>query len=103
MASARVQVVRFEVLLSEPIFRLCEADGSLCIRWLPDENSDGPLDFGGFESRHDAEAFRLGVDLIRAEAGLLTEMAADIQRERTMLDRGLSFRGRLPSAFGCAA
>jgi len=58
--------------------------------WLPGlENPDpeGDLDRGGFDSKVDAEAFRLGVDWIRAEAGMLPGMTtADIDAERTRLD-----------------
>ena len=57
----------------------------------------GPLDCGGFDSRTDAMAFKLGIDYERALHGLLAETVADIDREREALDRGLSIRGRPPA------
>jgi hypothetical protein len=56
-------------------WRVLEADGSPCLRWLPDEPSDGPLDAGGFDC---------GVNWERAFHGLLD--LAVIERERRRLD-----------------
>jgi len=61
--------------------------------WLPSEPPDpeGDLDRGGFDSRPDAEAFRLGVDWIRAEAGLIPESTDDVDHERRKLDGSRPF------------
>jgi hypothetical protein len=56
----------------------------------------GALDRGGFELFEDAQSFKLGLDLIRAEAGLLGGLTArDIDRERDALDEDR--RGRAPA------
>jgi hypothetical protein len=81
----RVQLRR-QPLESGDLWRLCEADGELVSRWLPLEPFLGALDAGGFETRRDALAFALGVNLVRAEAGLLDLTARDIHAERTELD-----------------
>jgi hypothetical protein len=58
----------------------------------------GQLDKGGFELRSDAEGFKLGVDWIRAAAGLLGELTTDdIDIERSRLDVGRPLR-RQPEA-----
>jgi len=62
-------------------FRVCEADREPVTRWLPLGPVLSALDEGGFESFQDALAFALGIDLVRAEAGLL-----DLHAERTELD-----------------
>ena len=84
----RIQVRRFTDPWCEPVYRLCEQDGSIADRWLPDEDPEPEgLDAGGFDNRSDADAFRLGVDWIRAEAGLISNVTAgDIDRERDALD-----------------
>jgi hypothetical protein len=69
------------------IWRLCECDGELLTRWLPSEESVGALDRGGFDEFKDAKAFALGVDLVRAEAGLLGDLdACAIDKERAKQD-----------------
>jgi hypothetical protein len=69
-------------------FRVCEADGSLCYRWVPWELPQPlPLDRGGFTCHADAVAFALGVCWERAYHGLLPESTEDIDREREALDR----------------
>ena len=84
----RVQVVRFGETWSEPVHRLYEADGTLSVCWLPGlELPIGPLDGGGFDSRADALAFKLGVDCERALHGMIVETVDDIARERAELDR----------------
>ena len=65
-------------------FRVTEADGSPVVRWLPLGPYEGPLDDGGFATFRDARAFALGVDLVRAEAGLCDERI--IRAERAELD-----------------
>jgi len=79
--------MRFDDGWGEPVYRLCESDGEICVRWLPDEwpDPDG-LDKGGFDSRHDAQSFKLGIDRLRAEHGLIAESVDDIDRERAKLD-----------------
>jgi hypothetical protein len=51
------------------------------------------LDEGGFERYEDARSFALGVDLVRAEAGLLDLTARDINAERAGLDADQRGRG----------
>ena len=72
-------------------YRVCEADGTPSVNWLPGyENDDplGPLDRGGFDRLDDATAFALGVDYERAFCGLLDGVTvADIERERRRLDK----------------
>jgi hypothetical protein len=73
----------------KPTYRLCEADGTVCVNWLPGlepNDPEGPLDRGGFESRSDAEGFRLGVDYERSLFGLIAESVEEIDRERAQLD-----------------
>ena len=68
-------------------YRLCEADGRPCCRWLPWEPATGPLDKGGFPDLEDALAFALGIDRHRAEAGLIGGRSVqDIDQERHELD-----------------
>ena len=68
-------------------YRLVERDGSVCVCWLPGlEPDEEPLDFGGFEQRTDAEAFKLGIDRERALFGLIPESVEDIDLERAELD-----------------
>jgi hypothetical protein len=69
-----------------PIFRLYEDDGTVCVAWLPDEYPHGPLDGGGFDSRSDAQTFKLGVDYERALHGLIAESTDDIEAERLALE-----------------
>jgi hypothetical protein len=69
-------------------FRVCEADGSLCYRWVPWELPQPlPLDRGGFTCHADAVAFALGVCWERAYHGLLPESTDDIDGEREALDQ----------------
>ena len=67
--------MRTQILLQRlpegPVWRVCEADHELVSRWLPLGPFLGALDEGGFKTRRDARAFALGVDRVRAEAGLL--------------------------------
>jgi hypothetical protein len=73
-----------------PTYRLCEPDGTVCDNWLPGlepPDPEGPLDRGGFESRSDADGFRLGIDRERALFGLLPGVTVDdIDAERERLD-----------------
>jgi hypothetical protein len=79
--------VRLQQLEGEIRWRICEQSGELVDKWLPDEEAGGPLDRGGFLKLHDAQGFRLGVDWVRAEAGVLGDMNTDdIDRERALLD-----------------
>jgi hypothetical protein len=65
--------------------------------WLPWEPPEGALDRGGFRDYADAESFAAGVNLIRAEAGLLSgESARDIEAERAALDRGKGHKPKVP-------
>ncbi|MBW2190688.1 MAG: hypothetical protein JRG93_14050 [Deltaproteobacteria bacterium] len=78
--------IRLQRLPEGPVWRVCEADRQPVSRWLPWEPFIGALDEGGFDSYGDARKFALGVDRVRAEAGLLeiterTELDAD-QRGR---------------------
>jgi hypothetical protein len=76
------------------LWRVCEADGRPVSHWLPWEQPEGALDLGGFHDYTDAASFAAGVNLIRAEAGLLSgQSARDIEAERAALDRD---RGRPP-------
>ena len=88
--------MRTQILLQRlpegPVWRVCEADHELVSRWLPLEPLLGALDEGGFESFQDALAFALGIDLVRAEAGLLDLTERDINAERAGLDE--DHRGR---------
>ena len=83
-------------IVADGSYRLCEQDGRLVHSWLPDLEADDwlPLDRGGFEEQRDAFGFKLAVDLIRAEAGLISETPEQIEQERSRLD-GKS--GRRPS------
>jgi hypothetical protein len=87
----RIEVVTIHESWSDtkPTFRLCEADGTVCVNWLPGlepNDPEGPLDRGGFESRSDAEGFRLGIDRERSLFGLIAESVEEIDRERAQLD-----------------
>ena len=78
--------IRLQRLPEGPVWRVCEADRQPVSRWLPWEPFVGALDHGGFDCLQDARKFALGVDRVRAEAGLLeiterTELDAD-QRGR---------------------
>jgi hypothetical protein len=89
--------VRLQQLEGEIRWRICEADGELVDKWLPDEEAGGPLDRGGFLKLHDAQGFRLGVDWVRAEAGVLGDTTVrDIDRERAALDEDRT--GRAPAS-----
>lgn len=91
----RVQVQRFTTIdedwIEMTVYRVVEENGERCDCWLPGlevPDPDGDLDRLGFDSRSDAAAFALGVDWIRAEAGLLPGVTtADIDRERAELDQ----------------
>jgi hypothetical protein len=83
----RVQVRQQQLGNGSVRWRLTESDGELVCRWLPQEPVVGSLDRGGFAEYTDACGFALGVDLIRAEAGLLGELdALAIHRERGAQD-----------------
>jgi len=82
----RIQLRR-QLVDSKTLWRLTESDGELVDRWLPSEGPEGALDRGGFECRRDALAFKLGIDWIRARAGILGDLSTrDIDRERSALD-----------------
>ena len=63
---------------------LCESDGRLCHSWLPGIEDDDwlPLDRGGYDEQHDAFGFKLAIDLVRAEAGLIDVAPESIEAER---------------------
>jgi hypothetical protein len=83
----RVQVRRQQLEDGSVLWRLTESDGELVTRWLPLEPFVGSLDRGGFTEHGDAVGFALGIDLIRAEAGLLGELdALTVNRERAKQD-----------------
>jgi hypothetical protein len=88
----RIAVVKIHELRSDekPTYRLCEQDGSVCDCWLPGlepPDWEGPLDFGGFDSRLDAEGFALGIDYERALFNLLPGVTVeDVDAERHQLD-----------------
>jgi hypothetical protein len=91
----RVQLRR-QSIDRKTLWRLVEADGGLVTWWLPSEGPLEVLDQGGFESFADALGFGLGVDWVRAQAGLLGDLTiADVDRERAELDEDR--RGRLPA------
>jgi hypothetical protein len=73
----RVQILRRRLPSGSLGYRVCEADRQPVSRWLPLEPLLGALDQGGFDCLRDARAFALGIDRVRAEAGLvdLTERA----------------------------
>ena len=82
----RVQIL-LQRLPGKDLWRLCEADGCPVSHWLPWDPTEGALDRGGFEDYRDALAFKLGIDLIRAEAGLVSGWSArDVDLERDELD-----------------
>jgi len=84
----RTQIRKQKLESGEVVWRLYEADGRLTCRWLPWEESLGPLDRGGYALRSDARAFALGVDQIRGEAGLLDpKVRLVVHRERAAQDR----------------
>jgi len=91
------------------LWRVVEADGLPARRWLPWEPDEGPLDRYGFKRFFSAQFFALGVDLIRAEAGLLRGVTVDdIEAERARAERLESSKGKTPSpaeldAFGLDA
>jgi len=87
----RAQVLLQRLPSGDLSFRVCEADGVPVSRWLPMEPFLGSLDSGGFESFQDARSFALGVDSIRAAAGLLPDV--DIAAERAELDEDQRGRG----------
>jgi hypothetical protein len=91
----RVQL-RSQQLGPETWWRITEADGALVARWLPRESAKGPLDKGGFLQYMNARAFALGVDWIRAQAGILDGVTTDdVDLERATLDEDR--RGKAPA------
>jgi hypothetical protein len=91
----RVQLRR-QLVGSKTWWRLTESDGELVVRWLPLEPFVGALDRGGFDLYSDALAFALGVDWVRAAAGILGDLDArtiDIERLELDADR----QGRRPA------
>jgi hypothetical protein len=83
----RVQVRKQLLENGEVLFRITEANGELVDRWIPTDPFLGSLDKGGFELRSDAVAFSLGVDTVRAEAGLFDpSVSRSIHRERDAQD-----------------
>lgn len=73
------------------VWRIVETSGWPVTCWLPGiEDDEGePIDKGGFESKHDAELFALGVCWERAYHGLLPGMTtADVDAERAKYDTG---------------
>jgi hypothetical protein len=97
----RVQLRRQLLEDGSVMWRLCEADGELVVRWLPLEPFTGALDRGGFPGYLDARAFALGVDWIRAEAGILGDLdARAIDNERLELDADRQGRRPAPLPLG---
>jgi hypothetical protein len=87
LVAMRVQLRRQQLGNGSVRWRLTESDGELVTRWLPLEPFVGALDRGGFAEFTDAKGFALGIDLIRAEHGLLGELdALAIDRERAKQD-----------------
>jgi hypothetical protein len=87
--------LRLQRLDSEIRWRICESDGVLLTQWLPWEEPNGCLDRGGFIKFQDALAFALGIDWVRAEAGVLGDTTVrDIDLERAALDEDR--RGKTP-------
>jgi len=85
------RVVVVEYILTETgdsLFVLEESDGLPVTTWLPGENPDPCLCLAQFVELADARGFALGIDLIRAEAGLLAESVCEIQKLRHGLDQG---------------
>ena len=83
------------------LWRLTDSDGELVSRWLPQEPFMGALDRGGFAEYTDAVAFALGVDLVRAEAGVLGDLdARAIDNERLELDADRQGRRPAPLPLG---
>jgi hypothetical protein len=92
----RVEIRRQVLPRGAVLWRLTEQDGELVSRWLPLEPFVGALDRGGFPTYADARSFALGIDLIRAEQGLLGDLEARaIDIERAALDEDR--RGRSPA------
>jgi hypothetical protein len=87
--------VRVEIV-ADGSYRLCGQDGRLCHSWLPGIELDDylPINRGGFDEQHEAFGFKLAIDLIRAEAGLIAETPEQIEQERSRLDKK---PGRAPS------
>jgi hypothetical protein len=75
-------------LVLDGSYRLTEQDGELVYSWLPGVEDDGawPVDMGGFLSKESAFSFKLGIDLIRAEHGMICESPDQIEQERQALD-----------------
>jgi hypothetical protein len=88
----RVQILLQRLPAGDLNFRVCEADGQVVTRWLPGDPHLGSLDAGGFNHYGDARSFSLGIDAIRASAGLLP--GVDIAAERARLDDDQRFGHR---------
>jgi hypothetical protein len=89
--------LRLQQLGQETRWRVCELDGSLLRQWLPDEEPNGCLDRGGFHELADAQGFALGIDWVRAEAGVLgVTTVRDIDLERAALDEDRRGKARPP-------
>jgi len=80
--------LRQQVSESEIRWRLTEADGQLVHAWLPGLEADDwlPIDRGGYDEQHDAFCFKLAIDLVRAEAGLIDVAPESVEAERLKLD-----------------
>jgi hypothetical protein len=90
----RAQVLLQRLPTGDLSFRVCEADREPVTRWLPLGPVLSALDEGGFESFQDALAFALGIDQVRAEAGLLgPQVRRAIATERDELDADRRGRG----------
>ena len=93
----RAKVERILELDGESPYRVLELDGKPVDCWLPGlepNDPEGPLDRGGFESKLDANAFRLGVDRERALHGLISGVKVeDVDRERADLDNARTING----------
>jgi hypothetical protein len=82
----RTQILLQRLPSGDLSYRICESDGELVARWMPGGPLLGALDRGGFDLYSDALSFKLGIDLVRAEAGVLDVHARDIHAEQTELD-----------------
>ena len=89
MRVGRVAVIEYVLTESgDSLFMIEESDGCPVTRWLPWENPDPCLCLAQFVELNDAIGFALGLDLVRAEAGILEESPREIQQLRCQLDRG---------------
>jgi hypothetical protein len=83
----RAQILLQRLPSGDLSYRICESDGELVARWMPGGPLLGALDKGGFDLYSDALSFKLGIDLVRAEAGMFDpEVSMSIRLERAAQD-----------------